>query len=478
LGTTAGLLRFNLAEKEWTVYKNKPNDSSSLTSNLIFSLCLDPLQPKKYLWIGTGGSGLNRMDMLKGKSINYLIKDGLPNNVIYGILNDDDGNLWMSTNKGLSCFSLQKRTFRNFDYKDGLQSNEFNRGAYCRTKDGCLFFGGVNGFNYFYPREILNNMTVPQIVITGLKIRNQPVPVQTEGSPLTKAIYLSKNLTLPYEQNFVSFEFASMDFTDPEKNLYKYKLQGFEKDWINAGNAHTATYTNIDPGTYTFMVTGSNSDGTWNEKGTSIQLIILSPWYMTWWFSTLVALAVLLIAYAFYRYRLAQALKLQSIRNRIAGDLHDEVGSNLSNIFIFSNVAKQKVKANDETGRLLQKITDYTQQSMEAMDDIVWMINTRNDRFENIMVRMRTLAAEFCETSDCVLHLDFDENLNDIHLNMEDRKNFYLIYKEAINNTAKYAGCKSVWIEMKLNHNIITLKIKDNGKVLMYQILKETAWLI
>jgi ligand-binding sensor domain-containing protein len=141
----AGLLRFSLAEKEWTVYKNKPIDSSSLTSNLIFSLCLDPVQPKKYLWIGTGGSGLNRMDMLKGKSINYLIKDGLPNNVIYGILNDDDGNLWMSTNKGLSCFSLQKRTFRNFDYKDGLQSNEFNRGAYCRTKDGCLFLAVSTG---------------------------------------------------------------------------------------------------------------------------------------------------------------------------------------------------------------------------------------------------------------------------------------------------------------------------------------------
>jgi signal transduction histidine kinase len=144
--------------------------------------------------------------------------------------------------------------------------------------------------------------------------------------------------------------------------------------------------------------------------------------------------------------------------------LHDEVGSNLSNIYIFSNLAQQKAKVNGETGPLLQKITDYTQQSMEAMNDIVWMINTQNDRFENIMVRMRTLAAEFSETSNCSLHLDFDESLNDVKLNMEERKNFYLIYKEAINNTAKYAGCKTVWIEMKLNHNTVTLKITDNGR--------------
>lgn len=280
MGTTEGLLRFSLRDRRWTVYQSGTNNPSSLSSNLIYSLCLDSLQPKKYLWIGTGG-GLNRMDMLTGGCIAFSVKDGLPNNVIYGVLNDDDGNLWMSTNKGLCCFAPQRQTFKNFDYKDGLQSNEFNKGAYLRTQDGCLFFGGVNGFNYFYPREILNNMTVPQIVITGLKIRNQPVPVQPEGSPLTKVIYLTQELTLPYEQNFVSFEFASMDFTYPEKNEYQYKLEGFERDWIHSGTTHSATYTNLDPGTYTFRVKGSNNDGTWNEEGASVQLFILPPWYMT-----------------------------------------------------------------------------------------------------------------------------------------------------------------------------------------------------
>ena len=464
LGTTQGLLRFNVMDKKWTVFRNNPLDSSSLSSNVVFSLCLDPLQPKNYLWIGTSGGGLNRMDMRTGKSSSFTTKDGLPNNVIYGILNDDAGNLWMSTNKGLSCFDPSKKFFRNFDYKDGLQSNEFNRGAYCRTKDGYLFFGGVNGFNYFYPPEVLNNTAVPQIVITSLKIRNQVVPVQAKGSPLSKSVNHTDKLTLAYDQNFLAFEFASMDFTYPEKNSYQFKLMGLHKDWINAGTTNNATFTNLDPGTYTFMVQASNNDGTWNRKGTSIKLVILPPWYMTWWFRTGMVLLAFFAVYSFYRYRLGQALKLQDIRNGIADDLHDEVGSNLSNIYIFSNVAQQKEKANEATEPLLQKITDYTKQSMEAINDIVWMINTRNDRFENIMVKMRTLAAEFSETFDCILFIDLDEDLNHIKLDIEKRKNFYLIYKEAINNLAKYSGCKNVWIDMKLHQNNVTLMIRDNGK--------------
>ncbi|MES2647964.1 MAG: two-component regulator propeller domain-containing protein [Bacteroidota bacterium] len=464
LGTSQGLLRFSLANKEWSVFKNKPGDPASVSSNVILSLCPDPGQPTKYLWLGTGGGGLNRMNMQTGNCLSFSTKDGLPNDVIYGVLPDDEGNLWMSTNKGLSSFNPAKRTFRNFDYKDGLQSNEFNRGSYCRTSDGCLFFGGVNGFNYFYPNEILKNTTRPQVVITSLKIRNQPVSVQAEGSPLSKSMYLTEKLTLTYKENFISFEFASLDFTYPEKNLYRYKLEGFDKEWINSGNTYSANYTNLDPGTYTFKVKGSNNDEVWNENETSVKVIILPPWYMTWWFRTLMALAVVSAVYGFYQFRLKQALKLQAIRDRIASDLHDEVGSNLSNIYIFSNVAQQKATGNDKTAPLLQKIMDYTQQSMEAMNDIVWMINTRNDHFENIIVRMRTLAAELTETSDCALQMNFDESLNNVKLNMEERKNFYLIYKEAINNLVKYAGCKNVWVDMSLRQNTVTLIIRDNGK--------------
>lgn len=463
LGTMEGLLRFNIESKQWTVFQNQPADLSSLSSKRIFSLCLDPAQPKKYLWIGTDGGGLNRMDLATGKCTLYTSKNGLPNNVVYGILSDDDGNLWISTNKGLSCFTPQKQFFRNFDFEDGLQSNEFNRRSSCKTKDGCLFFGGVNGFNYFYPREMLSNKTVPQVVITGLRIRNQPISILSQGSPLSKAIYLTKDIKLPYEQNFVSFDFASLDFTNSEQNQFQYKLEGFDEDWIQSGNVNSATYTNLDPGTYTFRVKGTNNDGIWNEAGTSIQITVLPPWYMTWWFRLLALAAIATILYFIYRYRLRQALKLQAIRDGIAQDLHDEIGSNLSNISIFTEVAKEKSFEPIAVQSLLTQIADSTQTSQEAMSDIVWMINTRYDRIENIIARMRTLAADLFETGGQQLHMDFDEGLEDIKLDMAARKNFYLIYKEALNNAAKYAASNNIWIQMKLHNGNIFVSIKDDG---------------
>jgi signal transduction histidine kinase len=300
-------------------------------------------------------------------------------------------------------------------------------------------------------------------MITGFKISNQPVPFQSKNSPLKKPVYLTDKIVLPYSDDMISFDFVALDFTNPGKNLYQYKLDGFNKGWIDLGTEHSATYTNLDPGTYTLKIKGSNSDGVWNEHGASLQLVILPPWYMTWWFRTVAAIAIAGMLYAFYRYRLVQALKVQAIRNRIAQDLHDEIGSNLSNISIFAEVAEEKFSQPQSVQSLLKKIKDSTQTSQEAMSDIVWMINTGNDRFENIMVRMRSLAAELFETRDQRLHMEFDEKLNGVKLGMEERKNFYLIYKEALNNIAKYAGCKQVWIEMKLHDSCINLKVRDDG---------------
>ena len=462
LGTLEGLYSFDPKKKTWKQYKNIAGNLNSLNNNLIFSLCPDKIQPDKYLWIGTKGGGLNLFDMSKETFTHHTEKQGLSNDVVYGILTDATGNLWMSTNKGISRFDTRTKLFKNYNENDGLQGSEYNRNAFCKTGEGYLYFGGITGFNYFDPAKLSGSNYVPFVWITGINVLNRPLDFTEEDGLLKKPAYLTDRIRLNYEQNVISFEFSSADFSAFDNNRFKYQLAGFDKDWILSGNTNTATYTNLDPGTYNFMVKGSNDDGTWNEKESFVELVILPPWYMTWWFRILAALAIIAAGYTFYRYRLDQALKLQAIRDRIAGDLHDEVGSNLSNIYIFSNVAQQK--SNEATAPLLQKITDYTQQSMEAMNDIVWMINSRNDRFENIMVRMRTLAAEFSEASECKLILHFDERLNDVKLNMEERKNFYLIYKEAINNIAKYAGCTTIWIDMKLHQKTVTLNIRDNGK--------------
>ena len=465
LGTTKGLFRFDPQRPEWKQYKNVPDDTTSISFDIIFTICPDPANPEEYLWIGTDGGGINRFSKQTGESIRYAMKDGLPNDVVYGILSDEEGNLWMSTNDGLCRFNPVTKAIKTFRQKDGLQGNEFNRYAYCKLENGWLFFGGVNGFNYFNPKELHDNPFIPQVQITGFKLRNKSNDFSEKNSALSKPIYLTEKITLPHSDNMITFEFASMDFAAPGKNLYKYKLEGFDHDWIQSGDDNDATYTNLDPGSYTFNVKGSNNDGIWNETPRQLQLIILPPWYMTWWFRTFTGIVVLSILYGIYRYRLQQALHVQAVRNRIARDLHDEIGANLSSISIFSEVAGEK--ANDqspELGGWLKKINEHTQSSMEAMSDIVWVINSRNDRFGNVISRMRSLAAELFEARNCELTLQLDESLSDLKLDMETRKNFYLIYKEALNNIAKYADCDQVKIELKWNHHTVLLSISDNGK--------------
>ena len=256
-----------------------------------------------------------------------------------------------------------------------------------------------------------------------------------------------------------------MDFTVPSKNEYEYKLEGFNHDWISNGTKNEVTFTNLDPGTYTFSVKAANSSGVWNEEGKSLTLVILPPWYMTWWFRIGLGVLVAVIVYAVYRYRINQLMKMQAVRNRIAGDLHDEIGSTLSSISIYSKVVQKRTKDKvPEAEPYLKRINSDIGAMMEAMSDIVWTINSSNDRFENIFSRMRSAAAELLEAKDYTLHFEFDEAMNDLKLDMEHRKNFYLIFKEALNNIAKYAEGKNVWITLSKNHSKAEMKIRDDGK--------------
>ena len=462
IGTTMGLYRFDPKTGNWKQYKNQPDDSASLSFDLVFTICADPIEPERYLWIGTNG-GLNKFDIKTGRCKRLAEANGLANSVIYGILSDADANLWMSTNKGISRYNPRKNQFRNFEIRDGLQSNEFNRYAYCKTASGYLFFGGVNGFNYFKPEDLHDNSFQPKVQFTDFRLNNSPVSSFEDGT-LKKPIFLCDEIVLDYKNNVITIDFASFDFASSQRNLFQYKLEGFNTKWVQSGTVNSATYTNLNPGTYIFKVKGSNSDGVWNDNITAIRLIILPPWYMTWWFRLGLVLLVGLIIYGLYWYRLNEALQLQNIRNRIAGDLHDEIGSTLSSVSLFSEVIKKKSKAKfPEALPMLNRITENIDDMMEAMNDIVWTINAKNDNFEHLLNRIRATAVEVFEAKGYELHLDFDEQLNTLSLGMQDRKNLYLIIKEAINNIAKYAEGKNVWMHLSVHKKQITFQIKDDG---------------
>ena len=267
---------------------------------------------KDNIWIGTGGGGFNKYDPQTGTFIQFRESDGLANDFVYGILEDRAGFLWLSTNRGLSRFDPGTETFRNYTSHDGLQSDEFNQGAYLLTQDGRIIFGGVNGINIFDPLNIQENPYLPPVVITQFSLFNETVGVG-ENSILPKSLQDTESITLDYRDDFIAFEFASLHYSAPEQIQYAYMLEGFDEDWVQAGNRHYAGYTNVPPGDYTFRVRATNSDGVWNMTGTALEIKITPPFWQTLWFRSLGIAGVLsaIVATVEIRLRIVRAQKRQ-----------------------------------------------------------------------------------------------------------------------------------------------------------------------
>ncbi len=283
IGSEVGLLYFNTQKKTFQYYVNHPDDTSSLSFNVVEGVVPDPRHPGNYLWIATAGGGLNKFNLLTGKFTHFTKKDGLPDNNINGILPDDKGCLWISTNKGLSKFNTATNAFQNYDINEGLTSNEFNPGAYYKNMEGEFFFGNVKGFNTFYPDSLRKSSYLPPVVFTDFRLFNNPVSLGGENSPLREAISETHLITLPYNDNIINFKVAGLDYSKPYKNQYAYRLKGLSDRWLLLGADRLITLSNLSPGHYTLQVKASNSDGVWNEKGASLLIHILPPWWKTWW---------------------------------------------------------------------------------------------------------------------------------------------------------------------------------------------------
>ncbi|PTS98662.1 hypothetical protein DBR11_14280, partial [Pedobacter sp. HMWF019] len=465
LGTTNGLYSFDRFKGQMqSSYAHDHKNKVSLSNNYILSLSNDFNHPGNYLWVGTKGGGLNRLDKKTGQFSRFDTKSGLPNNVIYGILTDTGGKLWLSTNKGISRFDPVKNSFQNFNVDDGLQSNEFNRYAFAKTADGLLFFGGMNGITYFDPQDI-KPLGPSAVVFTEFRLFNKPVIPSDTNSILKTDLNSTKELRLNYDDNVLTFQFAAMDYRKPGNIRYRYMMKGFDKDYIYAGMAREATYSNLDPGEYHFKVQANYGTPAWGDKYTSLKLIIIPPWYKTWWFYVLSIMTTIALFYGLHLFRLAQLNKVNNLRNRIARDLHDELGSSLSTIAIYSKIVQQQnSKTSFDREPLLLKITNNATEMMESMSDIVWNIYHKNDAFESILSRMREHAYELFEAKGYTLRFNHEEGLLKRKMSMEKRRDFYLIYKEAVNNVAKYANGHNVWINVTLENNIISLVVADDGK--------------
>lgn len=280
-GSNRGLLRINPDGEASIASVYNPDDSTTINHDQISSIVQRNNEPD-ILWIGMQNGGLNRFNIETNTATHYTEEDGLPSNTIYGILIDKNNTLWMSTNGGISNFDPETDTFRNYGLDDGLMALEYSQNAYSKGKNGVLYFGSGNGVTAFVPEQLHINEIPPQVVISDFKIFNKSAQIGP-GSPLKKSLSETKTITLPYHQNEVAFDYVALHFANPKKNTYSYQLEGFDPEWINAGNKRTATYTNLPEGNYTFKVRAVNADGIWNYEGASIGLTILPPWYRTWW---------------------------------------------------------------------------------------------------------------------------------------------------------------------------------------------------
>lgn len=297
-----GLNRFDPATGQFTYYRNDPDNPNSLSHNNVYSIYQDS---QGIFWIGTWGGGLNRFDPDTGQFKHYRTENGLPNDVVYGILEDDQGYLWMSTNNGLARFDPRTEVFKNYDAGDGLQSNEFNAGAYYKSRSGEMFFGGLNGLTAFYPQKVTDNPYIPPVALTMLTQAGENVKV-------AGAIEGLEAVTFTWPGNYFEFEFAALSFIRPDKNRYAYMLEGFDKDWNYIGTRRFGRYTNLPGGVYTLRLKAANNDGIWNEKGIRVQVRVIPPFWETWWFR--IGIGILMVASVLGGYRLR--LKSIEARNR------------------------------------------------------------------------------------------------------------------------------------------------------------------
>ncbi|MDR2037216.1 MAG: response regulator [Bacteroidales bacterium] len=313
--SSTGLYFYNSHTKTQKRYSHRANDDTSLASDRITSIC--KTKDNRILWISTHGGGISRLNMATGQFDNYDKRHGLASNTVYAIVEDRDGKLWLSTAAGISRFDPATKTFSNYDKNNGIQISEFTPGSGVVTSDNEVFFGGNNGFVSFYPHQIKINNYVPPVYITKVLVNNQALGDHVLGNPLK----------LNYKQSNITVEFSALNYIYPDLNKYAYKLEGFDKQWNEVGNRRTAYYTNIQPGSYTFHVKGSNNDGLWNEQGAVLSVSISPPPWNTWWawfiYVSIVATGIFLVVRSSrIRTQLRNNIRIKQIEQENMEELH------------------------------------------------------------------------------------------------------------------------------------------------------------
>ncbi len=455
IGTNTGkecVNRFDVASRRFEHYSYNVDDTNSMPGADARAIYKDSVGN---YWFGFWGSGLTKYEQAHDRYTRYYDKDGLASNYVKGILADSRNRLWISTEKGISRLNPKTGIFRNYTTADGLQGDRFWSGSAMRSKNGFMYFGGNHGLNVFHPDSIRDDSAPPPVLITNFKVFDKPLG-------LGDAIWNVPEVDLSYRQDFISFEFVALDYSSSDRNVYAYKMEGFDNDWVQAGSRRYAAYTHLNGGTYTFRVKAANSDGVWNENGASIRIVIHPPYWETIWFRLLAVLVVAGILYSAYRIRLARVLAVEKLRQRIAQDLHDDVGTNLSAIALASRSVARKRATGKASKEVLERIGSVAQRTTDQMRDIVWVLKTSNDSLGDIVAKMREVAGQLLGG----IRYTFEGSADGLpgSVNLEFKRNIFLFYKECLNNVVKHSGATKVTISLGYSNGELRLNVQDNGR--------------
>lgn len=428
-------------------YVNDPLKYTSISNNNVFDIAG---APDNNLWVSTYGGGLNHFNTAT-KKFSHVSGSA---NLLQGIEITANSHVWMISNGNLHRYNPQKQENTIFLLPDLEDSGGISGDIY-QDPLGYLYVAGANYFIRFNPAEVRQPLRFEKPVFTDFMIFDN----------YRNELLFQKEIRLKYDQNFFSLKFSAPDYFNSSNVSYSYTLEGLDEKWNNAGVSNVASYTNLPPGKYTFKVRASNGKSRAIDQIASVNIQIIPPFWQRWWFYILVAVSMCLLIYLLYRYRINELIRRHSIRNKIAQDLHDHVGSTLSSISVYSQVAQIKKSANEdeELNMLLKKISAVSNEMVSEMNDIVWAINPVNDGLDKIISRIEVFAKPLLRAKDMNLHIHRETLPPGVDLGIEKSKDVYLILKEAISNCLKHAAARNLYLTLSMKSNRIFIEIRDDG---------------
>lgn len=427
------------------------------------------LRTENSAWIGTN-FGLLKLDGNYKQQKLYGKQDGLFAQHIYAIFADNSSNIWLSTDNGIFKYYFNNDTFHQFTPHDGVQSKEFNSGAWHQTKEGTIYFGGVNGFNYFHPKEIEMDLSVPLIALDRIKIGN--TDTLQFPNPTTQ------HFTFKHNQNDLTFEIKCVGNTLPDKNKLFIKLEGIDKQYIDISKKHEIRYPFLPPGNYSLAAQAYNHDGIATEEKILIKFKIKPPFHQTVIFKTGMVVFLLSIAFLIFYLLYIRRLKLnqraiekqteiEKLRLRISREIHDDIGCGLTQIAIISDQLNSNTEdAKDYfTKQKTLKLKELSTELIQSMSEIIWHINPENDTLEKLCIYLRIMLNKISEASEKDIEIEFPESLPEVQIKADVKRKLSMFVKEAVNNAIKHAEASQIMVRLKIRSNAtITLQIADNGK--------------